>query len=181
MGAVAVGIDVSAEQVAYARRYALRHGAQNASFVEGTVEDLSRFEDATFDLAVSIHVFGYVEYVESAIAEVVRVLKPGGVLAIAVPHPFDITHNDDPPYEIARSYFDGDVDWDWTFERATGRFREYRHTVADWFAMLVEAGLVIDRLLEPDQSGITGDDRSGFDTDRARLIPYVLILKARKP
>ena len=35
MGAIAVGIDQSREQIEYAKAYALRHGALNASFVEG--------------------------------------------------------------------------------------------------------------------------------------------------
>ena len=76
LGAVAVGIDSSPKQLAYARKFAQGRDADNASFVEGGVEDLSRFDDASFDLAVSIHVLDYVERVEDALSQAARVLKP---------------------------------------------------------------------------------------------------------
>jgi SAM-dependent methyltransferase len=181
MGAVAVGIDVSAKQIEYARKYAERHGAQNASFVEGTMEDLSRFDDESFDLAVSIHAMGYVEHVERVFAEAARVLKAGGALAIAVPHPFNGTCADDPPYGVVRSYWSGPVDWEWTFEGGvSGRLRDFPRTVSRWFGLLGDAGFVVERVLEPYQGNVTGDDAKGFDLRLAKLMPYVLIMKARK-
>jgi SAM-dependent methyltransferase/ADP-ribose pyrophosphatase YjhB (NUDIX family) len=181
MGAVAIGIDVSAKQIDYARKYAERHGAENASFVEGAIEDLSRFDDESFDFAVSIHALGYVEDAELAFAEAARVLKAGGVLAIAVPHPFNSTRADDPPYGVVRSYWSGPVDWDWKFEvGASARFREFPRTVSCWFGLLTDAGFVVERLLEPYQGDVTGTDAKGFDHRLAKLMPYVLIMKARK-
>jgi SAM-dependent methyltransferase len=181
MGAIAVGIDVSMKQLQYAKKYAERHGAENASFVEGTVEDLSRFDDESFDLAVSIHVLGYVERAERAFAEAARVLKPGGVLAIAVPHPFNITRDDDPPYGVARGYWNDRIDWEWAFDGgATASFREYPRTASQWFRLLVDAGFSVERLIEPYQGDISGDDAKGFDMRLAKLMPYVLIMKARK-
>jgi len=180
MGAVVVGIDTSPKQIAYAKQYALRHSAENASFAEGTVEDLSRFDDESFDLAASIHVLGYVERAERAFAEAARVLKPGGMLAIAVPHPFNITRSDDPPYGIARGYWSDRVDWEWKLEGASARFREFPRTVSQWFELLVDAGFVVEHVLEPYQGDISGDDAKGFDLRLAKLMPYVLIMKARK-
>jgi SAM-dependent methyltransferase/ADP-ribose pyrophosphatase YjhB (NUDIX family) len=180
MGATAVGLDVSEQQLAYARKYAARHAAQNVSFVQGTAEDLSRFDDASFDLAVSIHALGYVERADRAVAEAARVLKPGGVLAVAVSHPFDQTLSDDPPYCVARSYWGGDIDWEWTFEDAHGRFRDYRRTVAEWFAAFTDAGFVVERLVEPYQGDAEDDAMRGIAIERARVLPYVLILKGRK-
>jgi SAM-dependent methyltransferase/ADP-ribose pyrophosphatase YjhB (NUDIX family) len=185
MGAVAVGIDLSAKQIEYARKYADRHRAENASanasFVEGTMEDLSRFDDESFDLAVSIHALGFVEDAASAFAEAARVLKAGGVLAIAVPHPFDGTIAEDPPYAVARSYWSGPVDFEWAFEGdVSALLREYPRTAAAWFGMLVDAGFAVERVVEPYQGDVTGDDAKGFDLQRARLLPYVLIMKARK-
>jgi ubiquinone/menaquinone biosynthesis C-methylase UbiE/ADP-ribose pyrophosphatase YjhB (NUDIX family) len=180
MGAVAVGVDVSAKQVEYARKYATRHSAQNVSFVEGSVDDLSRFDDASFDLAVSIHALGYVEQIDAALGEAARVLKPGGVLAVSVPHPFDQTLSDDAPYRVTRSYWHGDIDWDWTFDNAQGRFRDYRRTMSQWFAAFTDAGFTVERLAEPYQGGAEDDAMRGVAIERARLIPYVLILKGRR-
>jgi ubiquinone/menaquinone biosynthesis C-methylase UbiE/ADP-ribose pyrophosphatase YjhB (NUDIX family) len=180
MGAVPVGIDLSAAQIGYARKYAQRHGAENASFVQGSVDDLSRFDDDSFDLAVSIHALGYVQDVDRALGEAARVLKPAGVLAISVPHPFHAVLSDEPPFVAERSYWSEHIDWDWQFASGTAsRFRDYCRTVADWLRLLREAGFELEDMREPRQAEI--DDEVGPDfRAKAALAPYVLILKARK-
>src|SRR5262249_33914091 len=90
LGAIVGGIDTSPKQLEYARKYAQRNGADNVSFVECAAEDLSRFDDARFDVAISIQVFDYIAQLDAALAETARILKPGGMLAIAVKHPFDV-------------------------------------------------------------------------------------------
>ncbi|MEX2247192.1 MAG: methyltransferase domain-containing protein [Dehalococcoidia bacterium] len=180
MGARPVGVDISGAQIAYAKKYALRHGAENASFVEGSIDDLARFDDGSFDLAVSIHALAYVTNLERAFAEAARVLKPGGVLAISVPHPLNQVFGDDPPYAPARSYREETIDWTWELKDASARLRERTPMVSGWFGMMTDAGFTVERVVEPDQSGLTGDDAEGFDLARARLIPYAIIFKARK-
>jgi SAM-dependent methyltransferase len=180
MGARAAGIDLSGEQIAYARKYAARHGAENASFVEGTYEDLSRFDDASFDLAVSIHALAYASDLERAFAEAARVLRPGGVLAIAVPHPLNQVFGDEPPYFAARSYWDERVDWTWEFENgASGRLGEQTPTVSRWFELFTSNGFTVERLLEPYQGDVS-DEGARLETERMKLIPWVLIFVARK-
>ncbi len=181
MGAVAVGIDLSEKQIEYARKYAGRHDATNASFVQGTVEDLSRFDDQSFDLALSIHALDYVEQIERTIVETARVLKPAGVLAIAVVHPLKTTRSSDPTFALARSYWSAPVDWEWSFENGTrGRLRWFPRTVSTWFTLLADNGFAVERLAEPYQGDVTGDDAGGLNVQLAKLIPYVLIFKARK-
>jgi SAM-dependent methyltransferase/8-oxo-dGTP pyrophosphatase MutT (NUDIX family) len=178
LGAVAVGIDASAKQIAYARQYAIRHGAANASFVEGTVEDLSRFDDDSFDMAVSAHMLNYVERIQNTLAETHRVLKPGGGFALSVRHPFDVTLSDGSPFCVEHAYWDGQHDWTWSFESGEeARFRQWYWTVADWFEMLTAAGFTIERLLEPREDAI---DDEGSARGRRKLVPYSLYIKARK-
>ena len=180
MGAIAVGLDLSHEQIAYARKYAQRHGAQNASFVEGTLEDLSRFDDERFDLAVSIHAMAYASDLQRAFAEASRVLRHGAVLALSVPHPFNQALADDPPYAVARSYWDETIDWTWEFEDgASARLRERTPTVSAWFDLLVNAGFTVERILEPYQGDLE-DHGARIDRLRVQSIPYVMILIARK-
>jgi SAM-dependent methyltransferase len=178
LGAVAVGIDASAKQIAYARQYALRHSAANASFVEGTVEDLSRFDDGSFDMAVSAHMLNYVERIQDALAETNRVLKPGAGFAISVRHPFDVTLSDGAPFRVEHAYWDGQHDWTWSFASGEeARYRQWYWTVADWFEMLSAAGFTIEQLLEPREDAI--DDEGGA-RERRKLVPYSLYIKARK-
>jgi hypothetical protein len=100
---------------------------------------------------------------------------------MAVPHPFDQTLSGDPPYAPERTYWDTTIDWTWTFENGSNaRFRDYTRTISWWFDALTHAGFTVERLIEPYQGDVTRDDTKDFLVARARVIPYVLILKARK-
>jgi len=181
MGAVAVGVDFSPQQIAYARRYALTHGADNASFVEGAVEDLTRFDDQSFDLVVSIYALDSVQRVDVVLGEACRVLKPGGVLAIAVKHPFDVIVVGGPPFTVTTSYWSGHKDqpWDWK-DGASVRLRAYLRTMSQWFDLLAAAGFVIERLVEPREDALEAAPGDALSNAWLALLPYTLILKARK-
>ena len=69
------GVDQSPAMLAVARRRA--EGLGNVSFAEGDATALP-VEDASFDAAVSVQVMEYVPDVPAALAELRRVLRPGG-------------------------------------------------------------------------------------------------------
>jgi O-antigen biosynthesis protein len=77
-----VGVDISTEAIEYARS-ASAHASNE--FHIGSLHELP-FADASFDLAVCFEVIEHVEEQARAIAELRRVLKPGGVLAISSPN-----------------------------------------------------------------------------------------------
>ncbi len=176
LGAVALGIDQSARQIEYALAYAARHDARNSSFVEGTVEDLSRFDDEEFDGAVSAHMLNYVERIEDTLRETARVLKPGAFLALSVRHPFGAQLTGATKLQLQRPYWDPQQDWTWNFETGEPvRFRSWFWTVEDWFRMLDDAGFTIERVLEPQEEDANRDSDIRFD-----FVPYSLFIKARK-
>lgn len=78
------GLDMTDEQLDVARRTQHWHAEQqgyaqpNTSFVKGYIEDLSAFADASFDVVVSNCVVNLSPRKERVLAEVFRVLKPGG-------------------------------------------------------------------------------------------------------
>src|SRR5580693_10338371 len=83
-GAIVTGIDKSAGMVGLARR---RLGGD----ADLQVAELGRplpFPDDTFDDVVASLVLHYLEDWGSALAELRRVLKPGGQLIVSVDHPF---------------------------------------------------------------------------------------------
>jgi ubiquinone/menaquinone biosynthesis C-methylase UbiE len=76
------GIDVSGEMVALARDR-LQTGADRLR--QGSIESLP-FETGSFDAAVATGVLEYVEDVPRALAEVERILRPGGLFVIGMPN-----------------------------------------------------------------------------------------------
>ncbi|MBA4118047.1 MAG: SAM-dependent methyltransferase [Candidatus Puniceispirillum sp.] len=80
-GAQIVGIDLCPDLVARAHGNARLAGVE-ATFLEGDVEGMP-FEDATFDRVFSQFGHMFAPRPEVATAQMLRVLKPGGVLAFA--------------------------------------------------------------------------------------------------
>jgi arsenite methyltransferase len=78
----AVGLDLSTEMVAKARRNASLLGLANVEFLHGEIESLP-LPDASIDLAISNGVFNLCPDKPGVLREVYRVLKPGGRLQMA--------------------------------------------------------------------------------------------------
>jgi arsenite methyltransferase len=78
----AVGIDFTPEQLAKARSLAERWGFGQVEFREGRIE-LPPVEDASTDCVISNGVINLTPDKERVFAEVARMLRPGGRLAIA--------------------------------------------------------------------------------------------------
>lgn len=63
---------------------ALRKHGVHASLVTGSAEALP-YEDGFFDCAVSVSAIEYVEDIDRACRELIRVLRPGGIVVVATP------------------------------------------------------------------------------------------------
>lgn len=74
------GIDIEASQIDLARSAAQAGGHANATFHVGDVTDLP-FDDNSFDVAHCHAVLMHVPDTQATLAEVKRVLKPGGIIA----------------------------------------------------------------------------------------------------
>jgi len=77
-----IGIDLTPEMIEQARSNAARSGCTNVEFRLGHIESLP-VEDASVDLVISNCVLVLVPDKAKAFREIVRVLKPGGRIAIA--------------------------------------------------------------------------------------------------
>lgn len=73
------GLDIMPEQLAIARD----RGLQNATFVEGSADDLKRFPDGSFDAVLDFCILHHVEGWRTFFDEAHRVLKDGGSIYIA--------------------------------------------------------------------------------------------------
>jgi SAM-dependent methyltransferase len=178
-GARAVGVDVSHRQLQHGRRIDL-----DTSIVVPTVCGTATalpFADGSFDVAFSA--FGALQFVydaAAAVAEVARVLRPGGRFAFSVTHPIRWSMPDDPTAEglvVTSSYWDRTP---YVEQDSAGHvtYAEHHRTVGDWVGILAGAGFRRDPLKEPEWPA--GHDRvwGGWGPVRGRLIPGTAIFSA---
>jgi ubiquinone/menaquinone biosynthesis C-methylase UbiE len=87
-GVEAVGCDLSVEGVLTARRFARDESVDDyADFVICAAEALP-FPDASFAAVSAVAVLEHLEDDEPAVAEIARVVRPGGRIWLTVPHAF---------------------------------------------------------------------------------------------
>jgi len=179
-GGRGVGLDLSHRQLQHARRIDEATGVAAPS-VRGTATALP-FADDSFDAVFSA--FGALQFVadiDVAVAEVARVLRPGGRFAFSVTHPTRWMFPDDPgeaglvasqPYWDRRPY----VEVDESTGEAT--YVEHHRTLGDWVALLSGAGFALSTLLEPEWP--TGHDRvwGGWSALRGQISPGTAVLGA---
>lgn len=77
-----IGVDMTEEQLAKAKRVARQAGLEQVAFVHGFIEDIP-LEDGAVDLVVSNGVINLVADKEQVFQEIARVLAPGGRIAIS--------------------------------------------------------------------------------------------------
>lgn len=76
-----IGLDLSRETLASARANAAARGLHNLAYEEGSVYQLP-FPDASFDAAYAHQVFQHLREPAKALQEMLRVLKPGGLVGV---------------------------------------------------------------------------------------------------
>jgi SAM-dependent methyltransferase len=152
LGLGTVGIDPAWAQVSVA---ASRGGAP-VTVLQGGAATLP-FRDASFDAAVACLVFEHIVDVDAAIAEVARVLRPGGRFLFLLNHPLLQTPGSgwiddqvlDPPEQYWRvgEYL---VEASTVEEVQRGVFIRFEHRpLSRYLNALAEAGLVLERMEEP--------------------------------
>ncbi|MFI8341864.1 class I SAM-dependent methyltransferase [Streptomyces sp. NPDC085639] len=141
-GAVITGIDASARMLTLARR---RLGDDVALHVVD-LRDRLPFDDGAFDDVVASLVLHYLEDWGPTLAELRRVIRPGGRLIASVDHPVVAYTIQDPrpDYFATTSYT-----FDWTFNGQSAPMRFWRrplHAMTDAFTT---AGFRLSAISEP--------------------------------
>ena len=142
------------------------------------------FADGSFDVAFTA--FGALPFVPDAArvhAEVARVLRPGGRWVFATTHPFRWPFPDDPGeggLTAHRSYFDRAP---YVEVAADGRvlYAEYHRTLGDLVADVAAAGLVIDRMVEPEWPPGRTEVWDGWGPVRGAKLPGTLVVATHRP
>jgi SAM-dependent methyltransferase len=181
-GARPVGLDLSTGMLRHAREAAARSGV-HTPLVHADAGRLP-FAGESFDLACSA--FGAVPFVADSgrvMAEVARVLRPGGRWVFSVTHPMRWIFPDDPGPDglvATTPYFDRtpyvEVD-----DHGRATYVEHHRTLGDRVREIVAAGLVLTDLIEPEWP--EGHDREWgqWSPLRGRLFPGTAIFVCDKP
>jgi len=175
-----VGVDPTAAQIAEAE-----HRAGGPVYARAGAAALP-FADASFDAVVACLVFEHVREVDTALAEVGRVLRAGGRFCFFLNHPLLQTPNSgwiddqilDPPEQYWRigAYL---VEDETIEEVERGVFIPFIHRPLHRYVnAIVAAGMVIDHMGEP--APPAGFLARADEYADAATIPRLLFLRARK-
>lgn len=127
-----VAMDLTDAMLEVTARLAAQRGLANVTLRRGDVEALPA-EDGEFDRVVSRYSAHHWPHPARALAEIHRVLRPGGRFVLA-----DIVSWDDPTLDT----------WLQTIELVRDVSHVRDHSIAQWHAMLREAGFVVRTALE---------------------------------
>jgi SAM-dependent methyltransferase len=179
-GALPVALDVSAGML----RHAVAAAAGTGTPVPLVQADAQRlpFADGSFDLAFSA--YGAVPFVADSaavMAEVARVLRPGGRWVFAVSHPVRWAFPDSPGEDgltVTMSYFDRSpyVEFDAT---GAATYVEQHRTLGDRVRELVAAGFRLEDLVEPEWPEDLEQEWGQWSPLRGRLLPGTAIFVSR--
>ena len=196
-GARPVGLDISEEQIKHAKKLARKERVR-VRFYAGNMEDLGIFDDESFDIVLSSFAFDYVDHPLETFQESFRVLRKSGLFVLAVVHPIAhrgrVVHYGKRRMWAVGNYFDRRKrPWNWKIEGGTVRFVTGQRTLQDYFDLLVNAGFVVERILEPEPFNVdklSEQKRRNIPYiseyyskyyDIWSKVPYTIIFKTRKP
>ena len=174
------GLDLSHRQLQHSLRLDEETGVRVPS-VRGTATDLP-FAPRAFDIVFcSFGALQFISDIEQAVAEVARVLRPGGRFAFSITHPTRWMFPDDPGdagLTATQSY------WDRTpyveVDDASGdvSYVEHHRTLGDWVRLLAGHGFTLDDLVEPEWPEQLDRVWGGWSRMRGRLTPGTAIFVA---
>jgi SAM-dependent methyltransferase len=178
-GATVVGIDPTWNQISVA------HQRGGAAYARAAADQLP-FADASFDAAVACLVFEHIDAVDQAIAEVARVVRPGGRFSFFLNHPLLQTPGSgwiddqilDPPEQYWRigPYL---VEAETIEQVELGVYIRFIHRpLSRYVNTLSEHGLVLERMVEP--APPAGFVARAPEYPDAATIPRLLYLRLRR-
>jgi SAM-dependent methyltransferase len=180
-GAQVTVVDISAEMLAIDRQVAAERGLELRT-VEGTMDDLSAFAGASFEVVIQPVSTCYVPDVAKVYREVARVLVDRGLYISQHKQPTSLQASVEPSprgYELVQPYYRiGPLPAvSGSLHREEGTL-EFLHRWEDLLGGMCRAGFAIEDLIEP----LHADERADIGSfgHRSRFVaPYVRI-KARR-
>jgi SAM-dependent methyltransferase len=180
-GARVTAIDISAEQLATARRLAAEHGA-DITFIGGNAE-VTGLPDGAFDFAISEYGASIWCPPETWLREAWRLLRPGGRLVFLGNHPLSLICSplDGSPCDLRlHRPYRGMWGADWTEVEYEPTGVCFNLTISSWMALFTDIGFAVTRYQElyaPDEACGT---RSAVPARWAKIYPVEQVWHLKK-
>jgi len=180
-GARVTALDLSAEQIKFAEALAAHHNVE-IEFVRHDMGDLEPIASASKDIVFSAFALQFVADRTKTFGEVRRVLRPGGVFVFSLDHPL-FRKVDRDTLSLVESYNENGAVVD-----DRGKFGQvviYRDNIAGLHQALVDAGLTVQRIIEPDSRIRYSYDpwfgcRDEYVPEILDMVPPTIIMKSVK-
>jgi ubiquinone/menaquinone biosynthesis C-methylase UbiE len=157
-GAAVTGVDISRPLLDLARRKEAEESL-GVGYLLDDAQTLATIPDARFDGVACAFSLTDIDDLRAALAATRRVLKPGGWIVFAIPHPCIITRVSrwttppDAPGRVVSGYFDEGQFVIANAPGVRGKVGVYHRTLATYLNALSEAGLALERIVEPRATG----------------------------
>lgn len=180
-GALVVGVDISEKLLEVARRDE-EIEPSGIIYVQDDAQSLTSLRDATFDGVVCNLALMDIQDFSETFRSVQRILRPGGWFVFSITHPCLhppasrwINDRDGTVKREVGGYFE-EVYWRSDNPNGVrGQVGAYHRTLSTYLNSLVEAGLTLERFVEPQATGDMAARMPGY-----KEIPAVLVVRCRK-
>ena len=180
-GAKVVGVDLSAKLLEIARREEQAEPL-GIEYIEDDAQALMSIKDSMFDLVLCNLALMDIPDVAATFRSVWRILRSGGVFIFSLTHPCILPPGSRLLYDadgvqgrFVRGYFQ-EIFWrSDNIHGVRGKVGAYHRTLSTYLNTLVEAGLTLERLAEPQATGEMADRLACY-----KEVPGILIVKSRK-
>jgi SAM-dependent methyltransferase len=167
-----MAVDRSPAMLEFARRAV---GARGEVIQADLSQGLRFIDDDPFDVVLSVATLEFLDDPHTLLMEFSRLLRPGGVLILTISHPISRRHQDEPGmYFVERI-----VETQWPKVEPPATIAYYFRPVAFYLNALCDAGLCIERVLEPSLDDVFESDFPELAT-RIRILQPFLSIRLRK-
>lgn len=182
-GAIVTVVDISEAMLELDREVAAERG-YDFRIVQASMDDLSMFDPASFDIVNQPVSTCYVPDIAAVYRQVARVIAPGGVYISQHKQPASLQASSRPTrrgYELVEPYYrTGPLRPVTGSEIREAGTIEFLHTWEDLIGELCRAGFVVEDLIEP-RHGKRNAEPGGFEHLSYFTPPYVRIKARRLP
>ena len=180
-GAQVIGLDLAPNLLALAQRYEVQEPL-GIGYVQGDAQHAEGLSDQQFTGCVCVMALINIPDLQATFQSVRQILKPGGWLVFAIPHPcFESPHAQwtslsDPEHPLGRTvtgYFDERQWFSSNPDGVRSRVGDYHRMLSTYLNQLAAAGFALERALEPGPS-----DRQAERVPGNREVPTLLLIRA---